>query len=135
MLMHKDLPNQRSVKKESSAKPQPKIHTVPEDFLTIRPDDSPGLKRLKRLISLDTTELEKFQEELKAEFFQHEIHRITRKTKTPVHIPIERELADFLSRQWEKSRYNEYVLPEAAEMYLNHKGMENRRVNAHAAHT
>ena len=62
------------------------------------------------------------------EFFQHEIHRITRKTKTLVHIPIERELADFLSKQWEKSRYSEYVLPEAAEMYLNHKGMVNRRV-------
>ena len=66
MLMHKDIPNQRSIKKESHATPQSKIHAVPEDFLKIQPDDSPGLKRLKRLASLDTTELEKFQEELKA---------------------------------------------------------------------
>lgn len=43
-----------------------KLNAVPEDFLTIHPDDSPGIKRLKRLASLDTTELEKFQEELKA---------------------------------------------------------------------
>ncbi len=67
MLMHKDIPNQRSVKKECSTTPQPKIHAVPEDFLKIQPDDSPGIKQLKRLASLDTTELEKFQEELKSE--------------------------------------------------------------------
>ena len=67
MLMHKDIPNQRSVKKENHTTPQPKIHAVPEDFLKIQPDDSPSIKRLKRLASLDTTELEKFQEELKSE--------------------------------------------------------------------
>jgi len=38
--------------------PSPKVQTVSEDFLTIRPDDPPGLKRLKRLASLDTTQLE-----------------------------------------------------------------------------
>ena len=65
MLMHKDLSNQRSVKKESAATPQQKVYTVPEDFLTIRPDDSSGIKRLKKLASLDSTQLEKFQEELK----------------------------------------------------------------------
>ena len=60
MLMHKDLPSPRPVEKKNSAPPPvtPKVQTVPEDFLTIRPDDSPGLKRLKRLASLDTTELE-----------------------------------------------------------------------------
>ena len=66
MLMHKDIPNQRSVNKESILSSQSKAAPVPADFLTIRPDDSPGLKRLKRLASLDPTELEKFQEELKA---------------------------------------------------------------------
>jgi len=65
--MHKDIPNQRSVKKEGAATPEPKIYSVPEDFLKIQPDDSPGIKHLKRLASLDTTELEKYQEELKAE--------------------------------------------------------------------
>ena len=67
MLMHKDIPNQRSLKKEGAAAQEPKIYSVPEDFLKIQPNDSPGMKRLKRLASLDTTELEKFQEELKTE--------------------------------------------------------------------
>ena len=64
----------------------------------------------------------------KPDFFQREIIRRTRKTKTIVHIPIERELADFLSRQWEESGNGEYVLPEAASLYLNHHGMLNRRI-------
>ena len=60
MLMHKDLPSPRPVEKKNSAPPPvtPKVQPVPEDFLTIRPDDPPGLKRLKRLASLDTTQLE-----------------------------------------------------------------------------
>ena len=58
MLMHKDIPNQRSVKKESAATPQQKVYAVPADFLTIRPDDSPGLKKLKRLAALDSTQLD-----------------------------------------------------------------------------
>ena len=59
MLMHKDLPSPRPVEKKNSAPPPlVKVRTVPEDFLTIRPDDPPGLKRLKRLASLDTTQLE-----------------------------------------------------------------------------
>ena len=65
MLMHKDIPNQRSVKKESPATPQSKIYAVPEDFLTIHPDDSPGLKRLKKLAALDSTQLENLPEDLK----------------------------------------------------------------------
>ena len=65
MLMHKNLPNQRSVKKESPTAPQQKVYIVPTDFLTIRPDDSPGLKRLKRLASLDSTQLENLLEELR----------------------------------------------------------------------
>ena len=65
MLMHKDSPNQRSVKKESPATPQSKIYAVPEDFLTIRPDDSPGLKKLKRLATLNGTQLENLPDDLK----------------------------------------------------------------------
>ena len=65
MLMHNISPKQHSVKKESAA-PQPKLYSATADLLTIRPDDSPGIKKLKRLASLDSTELDKFQEELKA---------------------------------------------------------------------
>ena len=64
MLMHKDIRNQRSVKKKSPATPQSKIYAVPEDFLTIRPNDSPGLKRLKRLASLDNTQLKNLPTDL-----------------------------------------------------------------------
>ena len=63
--MHKEHPNQRSIKKESSATPQQKAYAVPEDILTIRPDDSPGLKKLKRLASLDSTQLESLPDDLK----------------------------------------------------------------------
>lgn len=62
------------------------------------------------------------------DFFQKEINRVTRKTKTLVHVPIETELAEFLKKQWKISRYNEYVLPDAAELYLQHQGVLNRRV-------
>ena len=65
MLMHKDLPNQRSVKRESAETTQQKVYAVPADFLTIRPDDSPGLKKLKKLAALDSTQLENLPEELK----------------------------------------------------------------------
>ena len=65
MLMHKDIRNQRSVKKKSPTAPQQKVYTVPADFLTIHPDDSPGLKKLKRLAALDSTQLENLPEDLK----------------------------------------------------------------------
>ena len=67
MLMHKDLPNQHSVKKESHVTRQTKANTVPADFLTIRPGDSPAIIRLKKLGTIDSAELEQFQEELKKE--------------------------------------------------------------------
>ena len=67
MLMHKNLSNQHAVKKEDVAAPQPKVYAVPANYLEIREEDAPGIKRLKRLASLDTTELEKFQEELKSD--------------------------------------------------------------------
>ena len=65
MLMHKDIPNQRSVKRGSSATPQSKVTPVPEDFLTIREGDAPGLKKLKRLAFLDSTQLENLPGDLK----------------------------------------------------------------------
>ena len=65
MLMHKDVPNQRSVKKESAATPQQKVYAVPADYLDIHPEDSPGIRKLKRLSALDSTQLENLPEDLK----------------------------------------------------------------------
>lgn len=62
------------------------------------------------------------------QFFQKEIHRITRKTKTLVHIPIEQELSEFLEKQWDISHDDEYVNPEAAKLYLEHHGVLNRKI-------
>ena len=40
MLMHKELPNQRSVKEDSAASPQPKVYAVPDSTqLENLPDD------------------------------------------------------------------------------------------------
>ena len=64
MLMHKDLSNQRSVKKESHTTPQPKIYAVPADYLDIHPEDSPGIRKLKRLSALDSTQLENLPDDL-----------------------------------------------------------------------
>ena len=64
LLMHKDIPYQRSVKKESAA-PHQKVYSVPEDFLTIQEEDAPGIKKLKRLSALDSTQLENLPEDLK----------------------------------------------------------------------
>ena len=65
MLMHKDIPNQRSVKKENHAIPPPKVYAVPADYLSIRKEDAPGIKKLKRLATLDTTQLENLPDDLK----------------------------------------------------------------------
>ncbi|MBO4631813.1 MAG: hypothetical protein J5858_07810 [Lentisphaeria bacterium] len=67
MLMHKDSPNQRSVKKESPTAPQSKAYAVPADYLTIREEDAPGLKKLKRLAALNSTQLENLPEDLMPE--------------------------------------------------------------------
>ena len=58
MLMHKDIPHPKSIKKESQATPEPKVYVVPADYLDIRPEDSPGIKKLKKLSVLDSTQLE-----------------------------------------------------------------------------
>ncbi len=65
MLMHKNVPNQHSGKKEGAATPQQKVYAVPADYLSIREEDAPGLKKLKRLASLDSTQLENLPEDLK----------------------------------------------------------------------
>ena len=64
MLTHKDIPNQRSVKKEGAATPEPKVYTVPADYLDIREEDAPGIKKLKKLAALDSTQLENLPEDL-----------------------------------------------------------------------
>jgi Phage integrase family. len=61
-------------------------------------------------------------------FLEKEINRVTRKTKVLVHIPIGYELAEFLSKQWHESGQTEYVLPEAAEMYLSGSHLLNNRI-------
>ena len=65
MLMHKDIPKQRSGKKESPTTAQPKIYAVPTGYLSIREEDAPGIKKLKRLASLDSTQLENLPDDLK----------------------------------------------------------------------
>lgn len=56
------------------------------------------------------------------DFLHEEIIRITRKTGAKVIIPIEMELAECLAEQAAKripgSPYSDYVIPEAAEIYL-----------------
>ena len=38
---------------------------IPEDFLAISPDDSPGIKKLKKFAALDSTQRENLPEDLK----------------------------------------------------------------------
>ena len=64
MLMHKDIPNQKSLKKEGAATPESKVYTVPADYLDIREEDAPGIKKLKKLAALDSTQLENLPEDL-----------------------------------------------------------------------
>ena len=65
MLMHKDSPNQRAVRKESAPTPQQKVYAVPADYLSIREEDAPGIKKLKKLAALDSTQLENLPKDLK----------------------------------------------------------------------
>ncbi len=65
MLMHKDIPHPKSIKKESHATPEPKVYAVPVDYLSIREEDAPGIKKLKKLAALDSTQLENLPKDLK----------------------------------------------------------------------
>ena len=71
MLMHKEnnVPFQKSVRKQKQTEPTPTPAAKPplEDYMKIKPGDSPAIIRLKKLGTIDSTELENFQEELKAE--------------------------------------------------------------------
>lgn len=72
MLMHKgnDIPPiQKSIRKPKPTEPTspPTAKPVVEDYMKIKPGDSPAIIRLKKLATIDSTELEQFEEELKAE--------------------------------------------------------------------
>ena len=69
MLMHKenDVPHQRSIRKQKTVVPAAIAKPSRANYLEIQPDDPPAIVRLKKLAAIDSTELEKFQEELKAE--------------------------------------------------------------------
>ncbi|MBR4664714.1 MAG: hypothetical protein IKO93_12645 [Lentisphaeria bacterium] len=69
MLMHKEsnVPPQKSVRKHEQVAPASAAKPVLEDYMKIQPDDPPAIVRLKKLATIDSTELEQFEEELKAE--------------------------------------------------------------------
>ena len=70
MLMHKgnDIPPiQKSIRKPTPTEPTspPTAKPVVEDYMKIKPGDSPAIIRLKKLATIDSTELEQFEDELK----------------------------------------------------------------------
>ena len=71
MLMHKenDVPTQKSIRKQKTTEPPPTPTAKPnlEDYMKIKPGDSPAIVRLKKLGTIDSTELEQFEEEMEAE--------------------------------------------------------------------
>ena len=71
MLMHKgnDIPIQKSIRKQKQTEPTPTPTAKPvrANYLEIQPDDPPAIVRLKKLATIDSTELEQFEEELKKE--------------------------------------------------------------------
>ena len=71
MLMHKenDVLFQKSIRKQKQSEPIPAPAAKPalEDYMKIKPGDSPAIIRLKKLGMIDSTELEQFEEELKKE--------------------------------------------------------------------
>ena len=69
MLMHKgnDIPSQKSIRKQNPVALTPAAKPVSANYLEIQPDDPPAIVRLKKLATIDSTELEQFEEELKKE--------------------------------------------------------------------
>jgi len=61
-----------------------------------------------------------------------EIHRITDKTETLVHIPITEELSDCLEWLWKErhiaGEFQEYVVPDAAKIYLEDAPLLSYRI-------
>lgn len=62
-----DIPIQKSIRKQKQTEPTPTPTAKPvrANYLEIQPEDSPGIKRLKKLATIDSSELEQFEEELK----------------------------------------------------------------------
>ena len=69
MLMHKenDASPQNSVRRQKQTAPASAAKPALEDYMKIKPGDSPAIIRLKKLGTIDSTELEQFEEELKKE--------------------------------------------------------------------
>ncbi len=71
MLMHKEsnVSPQNAIRKQKTTEPPPTPAAKPAlgDYMKIKPGDSPAIIRLKKLGTIDSTELEQFEEELKAE--------------------------------------------------------------------
>jgi hypothetical protein len=69
MLMHKgnNATIQKSIQKQEPLAPAPTAKPALEDYMKIKPSDSPAIIRLKKLGTIDSTELEQFEEELKKE--------------------------------------------------------------------
>lgn len=69
--MHKEssVPIQKSIRKPKQTKstPTPTAKPALEDYMKIKPGDSHAIIRLKKLGTIDSTELEQFEEELKKE--------------------------------------------------------------------
>ena len=86
--------------------------------------------RLGDVATLRWDEIEDFvPNQQDPDFYLKEIVRVTRKTKTTVHIPIMEELANYLSEQYQISGNEEYILPEAAAIYLNTKNRLNYKIH------
>ena len=69
MLMHKgnDIPIKKSIRKQKPVAPAATEKPVSANYLEIQPDDPPAIVRLKKLATIDSSELEQFEEELKKE--------------------------------------------------------------------
>ena len=86
--------------------------------------------RLGDVATLRWDEIEDFvPNQQDPDFYLKEIVRVTRKTKTTVHIPIMEELANYLSEQYQISGHEEYILPEAAATYLGSKHRLNYQIH------
>ena len=64
----------------------------------------------------------------KPNFGLSEIVRHTRKTNTEINIPILYELEELFLEQWNNSKDSEYIIPEAAEMYLKSPSQLHYRI-------
>lgn len=85
--------------------------------------------RLSDCATLRWREIEQFSANVRSPDFLHrEIIRLTIKTKSWVKIPIEMELNNFLREQLKVSGKDEYIIPEAAELYFNHRNTLNNRI-------